>query len=273
MTIKTAPPDALAYADGQIVAARDATVPLTDDGVLRGDGIFETLLVHQGRLHAFAGHHARLERSAKMLDLVVPDVASPMTALLDAYGPHDGIAKIVLLRGGTLRLIVSPPAPWPGTLSLDVQDLPWGGPLAGAKTMSYALNQFSVRLAQDHGCDDALIVHDGVVRELAHGTLVLVENQTLVTPDPADAEILSSVTLDVLAGLRPVRFEPVDAARLHTADELFVLSATRLAVGVQRLRFADGSTRTFDAPGPLTRDANAALTADVQAHATRPTLP
>lgn len=267
-----ATPEALAWTNGTIVLARDATVPLTDDGVLRGDGVFETMLVRNGLIHALPQHHRRLMRSAATLDVAVPDVITPMTQLLDAWGPHDGIAKIVVLRGGTLRLIVSPPAPWPGTLSLDVQDMPWGGPLAGAKTLSYALNQFSVRLAQARGCDDALIVHDNQVRELAHGSIVLVEDGVLISPDPATADILDSVTLGVLASVRTVRFEPVEQQRLATADELFVLSATRLAVGVSRLLFADGQIRTFDAPGPLTRDANEALEAHVTAHAKPPSL-
>ncbi|MEX2533802.1 MAG: aminotransferase class IV [Nitriliruptoraceae bacterium] len=272
MDSQTATPDALAWVDGAIVLARDATVPLIDDGVLRGDGVFETMLVRNGLIHALPEHHARLMRSAATLGLTVPDVIDPMAELLDAYGPHNGIAKIVLLRGGTMRLMVSAPAPWPGTLSLDVQDVPWGGPLAGAKTLSYALNQFCVRTAQEHGCDDALIVHDGQVRELAHGAVVLVEDGTLVTPDPTTAGILESVTLTVLASLFQVRFESLKSERLATADELFVLSATRLAVGVSRLRFADGSSRIFDAPGPLTCDAHAALETHVDTYATRPSL-
>lgn len=272
MNINATTPKALAWVDGTIMLAKEATVPLIDDGVLRGDGVFETLLVRNGLIHALAEHHARLLRSAAILGLTVPDVVTPMAALLDRYGPHDGIAKIVVLRGGTVRLMVSPPVPWPSTLTLDVQDIPWGGPLASAKTLSYALNQFSVRLAQEHGCDDALIVHDGQLRELAHGSVVLVENGTLVTPDPAQANILESVTLQVLASLSTVRFEPVAAQRLATADEIFVLSATRLAVGVSRLRFADGTTCTFNAPGPVTGDANLALEAHVNTHAARPFL-
>jgi branched-chain amino acid aminotransferase len=269
----TPTPAALAWADGRIVPATEATVPLTDEGVLRGDGIFETLLVNAGRVHAFDGHLRRLYRSAAQLDLTVPDVATPLAELLEVYGPHDGIAKIVVLRGGTVRVLVSPPAPWPGTLRLDVQPQPWGGPLAGAKTLSYALNQFCVRHAQANGCDDALIVHDGLVRELAHGTIVLVENGKLATPDPAHSEILASVTLEVLAGIFAVSFDMVTVDRLETADELFVLSATRLAVGVSQLRFSNGATRTLDAAGPVTQDAHHALVAHVAAHASRPLLP
>jgi len=272
MNTEHSQPKALAWVDGAVVAARDATVPLSDEGVLRGDGVFETLLVRNGLIHAFGQHHGRLLRSAHQLGLVVPDVVAPMAALLDAYGAFDGIAKIVLLRGGTLRLMVSGPAPWPGTLNLDVQDMPWGGPLAGAKTLSYALNQFCVRQAQMNGCDDALVVHDGFVRELAHGTIVLVEDGNLVTPDPQLSQILSSVTLDVLASVRTVRFERVAVERLRTADELFVLSATRLAVGVNQLRFANGDSCRFTAPGVVTQDAHAALETHVSMHAARPQL-
>lgn len=262
--------ESLAWMDGAVVRTADATVPLADDGVLRGDGVFETLLVHDGKLHALDGHLSRLARSAALLDIAVPDVLAPLGALLDVYGPHDGIAKIVVMRGGTLRLVVSPPAPWPDTVRLDVQPQPWGGLLAGAKTLSYAVNQFSVRQAQKNGCDDALIVWDGQVRELAHGTIVLVEDGQLVSPDPAQNGILASVTLDVLTSLMDVTFDVVSENRLLSADELFVLSATRLAVGVSLLRFSDGAERRLHAPGPVTTHAHDALVRHVAQHATRP---
>lgn len=261
---------ALAWMDGAVVNACDATVPLADEGVLRGDGVFETLLVHEGKLHALDGHLARLARSADLLEIPLPDVLAPLSALLHAYGPHDGIAKIVLMRGGTLRLIVSPPAPWPETVRLDVQAQPWGGLLSGAKTLSYAVNQFSVRQAQANGCDDALIVWDGTVRELAHGTIVLVEDGQMITPDPARNGILASVTLDVLASVADVTFDVIDVQRLWSADELFVLSATRLAVGVSRLRFSADSVRSVDAPGPVTAAAHDMLIRHVAAHAHHP---
>jgi hypothetical protein len=35
----------IAWVDGRVVPAGDATVPLTDDGFLRGDAIFEAVLV------------------------------------------------------------------------------------------------------------------------------------------------------------------------------------------------------------------------------------
>ena len=36
----------LASVDGEIMAAVDATIPATDEGLLRGDGVFEVIRVY-----------------------------------------------------------------------------------------------------------------------------------------------------------------------------------------------------------------------------------
>ncbi|MFZ3394391.1 aminotransferase class IV, partial [Rhodococcus sp. 7Tela_A2] len=61
--------------DGEV---RDLDAPLVhadDIGVLRGDGVFETLLVRGGRACAMELHLARLASSAEALALPEPDRA------------------------------------------------------------------------------------------------------------------------------------------------------------------------------------------------------
>src|SRR5690349_6120797 len=97
------PPAVLVTLDGQI---HDPNAPLlhADDlAAVRGDGVFETLLVRDGRPCLLEPHLARLAQSAKMLDLPVPDLDAWRAAVALAtecwIADHDG--------DGVLRLIYS----------------------------------------------------------------------------------------------------------------------------------------------------------------------
>ena len=73
--------------DGEL---RDPQAPLlhADDlAVVRGDGIFESLLVRDGRPCLLEAHLARLTQSARMTDLPAPDLPR-----WRAGGRHRGVA-------------------------------------------------------------------------------------------------------------------------------------------------------------------------------------
>jgi branched-subunit amino acid aminotransferase/4-amino-4-deoxychorismate lyase len=59
----------LASVDGRVTPACEATIPATDEGLLRGDGVFEVVRVYDGRPFALPDHLDRLERSAANLRL------------------------------------------------------------------------------------------------------------------------------------------------------------------------------------------------------------
>src|ERR671937_252019 len=59
----------LACLDGQIAPAAETSIPVTDEGFLRGDGVFEVVRVYDGKPFALAEHLDRIERSAANLRL------------------------------------------------------------------------------------------------------------------------------------------------------------------------------------------------------------
>ena len=63
-------PGSLASLDGVITLASEALIPATDDGLLRGDGIFEVIRVYDGTPFALDAHMQRLARSAKVHILI-----------------------------------------------------------------------------------------------------------------------------------------------------------------------------------------------------------
>ena len=100
--------------DGRIAPASELTIPATDEGLLRGDGVFEVLRVYRGTPFALREHLDRLERSAANLRLGdVPraelEVEIP-TLLAERGDEEDRLLRLVLTRGGH-RLLLTEPAP------------------------------------------------------------------------------------------------------------------------------------------------------------------
>ena len=59
----------LASVDGAIGPAEEARIPVSDEGLLRGDGAFEVMRLYQGRPFALEEHLARLARTCAGLRL------------------------------------------------------------------------------------------------------------------------------------------------------------------------------------------------------------
>ena len=107
-------PGSLASLDGVITLASEATIPATDEGLIRGDGVFEVVALYDGQPFAFEEHLRRMERSAAnlRLPLDLEAVTSDVWRLLAHVepGPEHALLRIVVTRGGR-RLLLTEPAP------------------------------------------------------------------------------------------------------------------------------------------------------------------
>src|SRR5829696_6914702 len=115
----------LACIDGSVMPSDQATIPATDEGLLRGDGAFEVIRVYDGRPFALRDHLDRLERSAANLrleDVPRAELESEIPALLDERGgaDFDGCLRVVLTRGGHRLLLTEPLPPSPERIRLGV---------------------------------------------------------------------------------------------------------------------------------------------------------
>src|SRR6187399_755572 len=100
----------LASVDGAIGPADEARIPVTDEGLLRGDGAFEVMRLYSGRPFAYEDHLARLGRTCAGLRLAFDADAlrSEVTTLLELAGPIEGLLRIVLTRGGRRIALLEP---------------------------------------------------------------------------------------------------------------------------------------------------------------------
>jgi branched-subunit amino acid aminotransferase/4-amino-4-deoxychorismate lyase len=255
---------ALAVLDGQVVPADEAAIPVTDEGLLRGDGVFEVMRLYGGRPFALEDHLRRMANSAAnlRLELDVGAVRADLDALLGEAGPVDGCVRLLVTRGGRRVGLVEPLKDLAPTIALASVEYVPPRVLDGIKSLSYGGNMLATRLAQEAGADEALLVtpHGRVLEGPTSAIFVSLDGETLVTP-PLGDRILDSITRRHLLALLPdAREEVVTRDELRRAREAFLASTTR---EVQAVGSVDGDPLP-EAPGPLTAAAAAAFRAHVR---------
>jgi branched-chain amino acid aminotransferase len=255
---------ALAIVDGRIVPADEATIPVTDTGLLRGDGVFEVIRVYGGRPFAFDDHLRRMANSAKnlRLELDLGAVRAEAEALLAEAGPMDGAVRFLVTRGGRrVGLVEALPA---HDRPLTLASIEYVPPrvLDGVKSLSYAGNMLAGRLAQETGADEALLVtpHGRVLEGTTSSLFASLDGRTLVTP-PLSDRVLDSITRRRLLALLPdAREEVITREELRGAREAFLASTTREVQAIARI----DADELPQAPGPLTEAAADAFAAHVR---------
>lgn len=175
----------IASVDGVLLPLAEARIPVTDDGLLRGDGVFEVMRLYDGVAFARENHLARMARSAENLRLAldIDEIARDIDALLARAKPGDGLLRIVATRGGHRVALIEPLPPMPRALTLGCVTFAPVRVLDGVKSLSYAANMLATRRARERGFDEALLVtpHSHVL-ELPTASFFWVVDGELRTP-------------------------------------------------------------------------------------------
>lgn len=279
MTARTDARVTIVTLDGAIRTS-DAPLLYADDlAALRGDGVFETLLVRDGAACLLDAHLQRLARSAGLMDLPAPDLPAWRHAVdvavrqWTAEQAGEGALRLIYSRGresGSGPTGYAMVTPLPGRiaaarrdgvavltldrgLSADGTDaMPWL--LAGAKTLSYAVNMAALRYAARQGADDVIFVSsDGHVLEGPRSTVVVAAgglgSRCLLTP-PASHRILLGTTQHALFEVARARgydcdYRSLTQEDLAAAQDIWLVSSITLAARVHTL---DGRELTPDVP-------------------------
>ena len=134
----------LASVDGRIAETSEARIPAADDGLLRGDGVFEVIRLYAGRPYALGEHLDRLERSAAAIELPIerPVFEEEISALLTEFGEHEAQLRLVATRGGRRLAFTENLPPYADRESISVATVTYSPSeiLNGVKSLSYAAN-------------------------------------------------------------------------------------------------------------------------------------
>ncbi len=249
--------DVLASVDGTIGPADAMTVPVTDEGLLRGDGVFEVARLYAGRFFAWDEHVARLVRSAAnvRLEFDLDAALAEVAALVERAGAVDGTVRLLITRAGRRVALLSPLKPVAPSVTLATVEYAPTRVLDEVKSLSYAANMQATRLAREAGADDSLLVTpDGRVLEESTSAFFYALAGRLHTA-PLTDHVLDSISRRHLLALTGVTERSLSRAELADVEEAFLASTTR---EVQPVTAVDGRALPA-APGPLTTAAAEAL--------------
>ncbi len=255
--------DKLAILDGDVMDVAQAQIPVTDEGLLRGDGVFEVVHLYGGRPFALEEHLERMGRSAAALRLAfdIDAVRDDVEKLLEMSEPADGGLRLLVTRGGRRIGIVEDLHLLPDTAALATITYAPTRVLDGVKSLSYAANMLASRLAREQGADEALLVTPhGRVLEGPTTSFFYVLDGALHTP-PLEDRILDSIT-------RRALFAVTDASeRITTLDDLRSISEAFLASSAREVQpvHAIDDIAIPAAPGPLSLDAAERVRAYIEA--------
>lgn len=245
----------LASLDGQIAPAAETVVPVTDDGLLRGDGAFEVIRVYDGVPFALADHLDRLDRSITNLRLgwspARADVEHDIERLLATRGEFDGCLRLLLTRGGRRIAITEPLPAAPARARLAFVTYAPTRILDGIKSLSYAANMLAGRIARERGFDEALFVTPhGRVLEAPTATLFWVTPDGVLATPPLDDHVLASITRSHVVEITGAEERPCTREDVLAASEAFLASTTREVQPVSAIEDV-----RLEAPGERTRAA------------------
>ena len=252
----------LASVDGRIAPTGEATLPLPDDGLYRGDGVFEVARLYGGRPFAMDEHWDRLERSAAAIGLPVDrgSLEAELEPLLAEAGEVEANLRVVVTRGGRRILLIEEPVPYGDSASVATVTYQPTVILDRVKSLSYAANMHATRIAKERGADEAIFVTpEGAVLEAPTSAVFWAGPDGILKTPSLDNPILDSITRDrVIRGIE-VDEGTYDVSDFRDATEAFMASTGR---EVQAISAIDG--RELAWPGPHTQAAKEAFVAAVE---------
>ncbi len=255
--------------DGEIHPPGTPLLHADDLAAVRGDGAFETLLVRDGGPCLVESHLQRLTQSAKFMDLPAPDLPAWRRAIdlatrqWTAGSADEGVLRLIYSRGresgsvptayvmvsGVPERVAAVRRDGVAAITLDrglpatgVGEMPWL--LAGAKTLSYAVNMAALRHAAQQGAGDVIFISsDGYVLEGPRSTVVIATDcdagPCLLTPPPW-YPILRGTTQQALFEMARNKgydcdYRALRVADLQAAQGIWLVSSMTLAARVHTL--------------------------------------
>ena len=250
------------WINGRLEPAGKALLTVTDRGFQVGDGIFETIRVIGGRVLELPLHASRLQASAAVLAIPLPDdlercLGRAIADVCAANGLDDSdspvAVRITASRGPVDGRVLLPPddvspnvvvqawrvdPPSPELLSRGlhlaiskVRRDP-ASPLATVKTTSRAEFVYARLEAHQRGADDALfLTTGGHLAEATSASVFLVDGTGLATP-PLDCGVLAGTTREWVISSGAAQLKLAVREDRLSRDELFAAGEAFLASSV-----------------------------------------
>lgn len=266
----------VAYVNGRYLPHGTAAVHVEDRGYQFADGVYEVIVVRDGRLIDEGPHLDRLERSLAELRIRPAMARAPLRRvireLVRRNRIRDGMVYIQMTRGvarrdhafpddgGRTSLVMTARgvrrlSDVPGGVSVvTVPDIRWGR--CDIKSVSLLPNVLAKQAAREAGAYEAWQVgRDGCVTEGAATNAWIVTRDGVIMSHGVDSSILPGITRHAVMRLAQERQMRV-VERAFTVDEAQQAAEAFLTSTTNQVRpvlTIDGVTVGDGSPGPVTR--------------------
>jgi len=274
----------IGFVNDRFLPLEEATVSVEDRGFQFGDGIYEVIRTYHGQPFQLDAHLARLERSAKAVELPLPwSIQQWVTYIRDGItrsGYPESKVYLQLTRGVAPRDHVFPSAARPtavmtvremkpmdpalqasGVSVITMDDWRWGR--CDIKSVNLLPNVLARQKAKQTGAFEAVFIRSGRVTEGAVSNVMIVKAGLVLTA-PEGEQILSGVTRTIVLELTKKeglsveeRFVSLDD--LQRADEIFLTGTTVEVLPVVRVDGKAIGPGGSGKPGPVTLKVQAAF--------------
>ena len=252
----------VAYVNGRYVPHGDASVHVEDRGYQFADGVYEVVLVHNGRLVDEGPHLDRLDRSLSELSIKQPMSRLALQAIMREVVRRNrvrtGLIYMQVTRGvarrdhafpkdATPALVITckriyqpkPEAIEKGVSVITIDDIRWAR--CDIKSVGLLPNVLGKQAAREKDAFEAWQIDaDGNVTEGTSSNSWIVTHDDELVTRPAANDILNGITRQTILKLakdRGLTFKerPFSLAEAKAAREAFVSSATAFVMPVTQI--------------------------------------
>jgi branched-chain amino acid aminotransferase len=274
--------DGLTYVDGEYFRPDEAAIPILDAGFTIGLMVFDTIPVYQHHIFRLDAHLDRLFNSLKAIRFdgfryTKAELSALVLNTVRRSGLADATVQVMVTRGRRQpgvavnkwkpalliqcipQSLVVHESQWKNGVSAcisTVRSLPPQCVPPQVKHVNRIINYLAGLDAQDRGADEAIFLDgEGMVTEGPNFNIFAVRGDDVLTPRDG---VLRGVTRDTIMMIArhhgyAVIEQPLAPYDFFTADEVFITSTSRGAIGIVSI---DGRTIGDGIPGPATRRLN-----------------
>lgn len=236
------------YVNGEFVEEEQAQISVNDLSVLRGFGVFDFLRTYNGIPFHLDDHLARLERSARLIGLVLPHSISKIREIvmetLARNNRQENNIRIVATGGLSADGITPGNSPNLMVMMTPVQGLPSECYTAGVKVITSHVDRFlpgaksinyipailcQAEARSQQAIESIYVDRDGYLQEGTTSNLFAFFGNTLITPPCG--RVLPGITRQVTLELAKDEFSIIERDihkdEIRLFDEAFLSSSVR----------------------------------------------
>ncbi len=238
------------YLNGQYIPENEATINVSDLGLLRGYGIFDFFRSVNGQVLFLEDHLDRFEFSSSKFQLEIPHTRDELKGIIQELiklndAPLLGIKMI--LTGGysadgytpttpNLIIIAKPFTFLDKPEGMHLMTLEYLRELPEIKSLNYMVPILHRPKMLEMGADDYLYHKNGYISELSRSNVFIVVNKKIITPAN---NILHGVTrkhiLKIASNQWEVEVREVTLGEAMAADEIFTTGSTKKVMPITKL--------------------------------------